>query len=323
MVIGLDISKKFIDVAVSGSEQKMAPFRQENSASGYAKLLEWLGSFEIQHIVFESTGGYEMGIGCELINSGYKVYRINPRWIRAFAHCQGKHAKTDAIDAQLIADYANILITDKTPVLIIANLLLDAKIRRRRQLVDIRAQELNRLEFTIGDDRLILQEHIEWLSNHIDLLDKELVEGIKADDQLNDRYESALSVPGIGPVTASILTICMPELGQIDNKSAAALVGVAPMNRDSGQYRGKRVINHGRDQIRRILYMAALSATRTHTEYKTFYQRLIAKGKPGKIAIIAVARKLIVTVNALLRDKRKWQVEPITSYIPPTFERGA
>jgi transposase len=312
--VGIDVSKSRLDVALSTSSQLQ---QFTNDDEGIQQLLGLLGASSPELIVLESTGGYEDALLAALLAAGLPAARINPRRLRDFARSLGKLAKTDRIDATLLAVYAERCRPAVSSLLPQELVELQALVTRRRQLQSILTQERNRLETasckaTIAD----IQELLACLKRHLKNNDKAIRHALKAIPQ-HEHATLLQTVPGVGPVLAACLLSMVPELGTLNRKQIAALIGVAPMHRDSGTLRGKRFITGGRPAVRAILYMAALSAVRVSPPLRNLYARLLAKGKPAKVAITACMRKLICIVNSVMRTKQPW------SYPPPPQIRAA
>jgi len=258
-------------------------------------------------IVLEATGGLEIPIANFLQRAGLPVVVINPRQVRDFAKATGQLAKTDRLDARVLAHFAAAIKPPVRPFKSQESQQLDALTGRRTQLVEILAAEKNRRAATTNDSmRDDIDEHIEWLEERIAALDDQLQEQIKCSSIWQRKDEVLQSVPGIGPVTSFSCLAQLPELGQLTRQQISKLVGVAPLNCDSGDVRGTRHIYGGRAHLRSLFYMAALSAIRHNQAIKEFYQRLIAKHKPFKVAIVACMRKLLSIINVMLHDDLLW-----------------
>ena len=304
--VGIDVSKQHLDVRL-GSED----LRVDNTAGGWNELIAKFKTSEVDLIVVEATGGYERGVVCALQAAELAVARVNPRQARDFAKAMGELAKTDRIDARVLRDFADVLARhperDKylTRVLDAARTELAALTTRRRQLVDMRVAESNRLEQTT------MARTVRSIKHVLRALDKQLTDiDHDIDDQLERHFKSQRtlldSVKGVGAVTIVTMTAMLPELGQIKRRQITKLVGVVPLADDSGQRKGKRRIWGGRSEVRAVLYMATLSAIRHNATLKAFYERLVAAGKPKKVALVAAMRKLLTILNAMLRDQAMW-----------------
>lgn len=297
--VGIDIGKQWLDVSVAGQHRRFP-----HTATGHAALLAWITPHRPDLVAVEASGVYEQTATAFLQAAGLAVARINPRQVRDFAKASGRLAKTDRIDAHMLAAYAAALHPNAAPVLTSAQQELAALVTRRRQLVDIGAEEQDRLHATRNAAmRQQITEHLGWLKERIDGLNRAIAVLVKAQADLAVPYQQLVDVPGVGAVTAAVLLAELPELGRASPGQIAALVGVAPMNHDSGAMRGQRHIRGGRRSVRCVLYMATLSAIRCHPTIRPFYQRLRAQGKPAKVAITAAMRKLLVQLNAMLRDQ--------------------
>ncbi len=297
--LGLDISKNKLDLAGPGIKYQTF----ENTSNGIAKLIHLLqSSAPSAYIVLEPTGGYERSVILALEKAKITVCRINPFQARAFATSMGKLAKTDKIDALMLAQFGE----DRQPRIMSSYDEKQEELRviysRRQQLIRSQTCDSNRLETAIPSMRKHLETSLRFIAKQITEVELMISEHIANSPEMQKKVDRLTSVQGVGIQTATVALAYMPELGKLSDKQAAALVGVAPYNRDSGKLSGHRSIRGGRRQVRSILYMAALSAVRFNPILKTFYERLIAEGKPAKIALIAVARKLIVLLNIMLKN---------------------
>lgn len=308
--VGIDVSKATLDVALRPSQQKI---QVPNTAEGIAKLLEQLSLFTIEQVIIEATGGYEQAVALDLHDRGLKVSVINPRQGRDFAKATGRLAKTDAIDAQMLAHFGEALKPAATVFASQTAQELQALISRRRQLVEMLSAEKNRI--SIAKQRVLpdVEAHIDWLQERIKQLDHEIQTLSQSEVQWRSRLALLQSVPGIGPVISTTLLAALPELGTVSDKRISALVGVAPLNRDSGNARGKRWIWGGRASVRAVLYMGALVAVRHNPILKAFYDRLLAQGKAKKVALTACMHKLLRILNAIVRDQKPWNVASVES----------
>lgn len=291
--IGIDVSKDHLDI-FDGTARRIA-----NTAEAVAAYVGGLAPPRL--VLFEATGRYDRVLQQQLQGAGIGFARVNPMQARAFARATGRLAKTDAIDARLLAAMAQALAPAPQPPLEPERQDLADLHRRRAQLVGTRQQERTRLKTassTIADS---ISAHLDWLDAQIEGLETRITELIGRSAPLSQAARLLRSIPGIGPVAATALLALMPELGRRTGKAAAALAGLAPMNRDSGQFRGQRTIAGGRAEVRKALYMAAVSAIRSDTPLAACFRNLTERGKPAKLALIAVARKLIVTANAILK----------------------
>lgn len=304
LFVGIDVAKDHLDVHILPSGEA---FRVPHDPTGLARLIERVHPMRPAVVVLEATGGYEMAAAATLAGAGLAVAIVNPRQIRDFARATGQLAKTDTRDARIIALFAEAVRPAVRPVPDEHAQALGELVARRRQLVDMLGAELNRRRL-LRDRRLQRQlaAHVAWLEEALRRLDDDLSTLIRSTPAWRATDDLLRSVPGIGPVTARTLIADLPELGQLDRRRIAALVGVAPFARDSGAFRGRRMIAGGRAPIRRVLYMATLTATKHNPAIRAFYLRLMAAGRPGKVALTAAMRKLLTILNAIVRDRRAW-----------------
>jgi transposase len=303
--VGIDVAKDHLDVHLRPSEEA---FRVPADEAGLTTLLTRLRSVTPTIIVLEASGGYEVPVAAALASAGLPVAVVNPRQIRDFARAVGQLAKTDRLDARVIALFAEAV----RPA---ARLVPDAQaqalgelVARRRQLVEMLGAEQNRRRL-LRDRRLQreVDAHIAWLEEALRRLGHDLTTLIRSTPAWRETEDLLRSARGIGPITACTLIADLPELGHLDRRRIAALVGVAPFARDSGTWRGRRHIAGGRPHIRRVLYMATLAAIKHNPAIRAFHRRLVAAGRPRKVAITAAMRKLLITLTAMLRDRRPWQ----------------
>lgn len=308
--IGIDVSKKLLEVAVHQSDYH---FCCANDPPKFPALIAELISLRPARIVLEATGGLERALLQALRAVGLPVVVVNPRQVRDFAKALGHLAKTDRLDARVLAHFAATVQPAVRPLKAQQETELDALIGRRTQLSDILTQEKNRrgsaATTATRDD---IDEHIEWLEERIKELDDKLKEQLECSAVWKQKNEILQSVKGIGFVTSLSLIADCPELGQLNRHQIAKLVGVAPLNRDSGQKRGTRHIWGGRAQVRGKLYMATMTAVRWNPVIKSFYQRLIDKNKPRQVAMVACMRKLLTIINVMIRDNKPWNVNAQT-----------
>lgn len=303
---GIDVSKTALDLAQWGQK---AVLRFENNAVGIAALVErLLSATAIAAIVVEASGGFEQTMVTELAAVSLPIVVVNPTRIRNFARAKGQLAKTDAIDARLIAAFAKAIRPEVRTLGTEEQQLIKALVTRRRQLIDMQTAEKNRRATTNPELLPRLQKHLDWLETELAEIEDDLNKWIDQNAQWREKRTSLESVPGVGPVTSFTLLAELPELGTLSRQKIAALVGLAPFNRDSGRFRGHRHIFGGRSDVRSILYMAALSGIRYNPVLKAFYDRLIAKGKLPKVALTACMRKLLTILNAIIRDEATWQI---------------
>lgn len=301
--VGLDVAKAQLDVAVRPSGKRWTVMNDE---AGIAELVGALRGLRPGLIVAEATGGFERAAIVALAAAGLPVVVANPRQVRDFARATGQLAKTDALDAGILALFAERVRPTPRPLPTEAAQLLDAVLTRRRQLLEMLTAEKNRLGFAPTPLHRGIQAHIRWLERQLDDVTKELAELIEASPVWRAKDDLLQSVPGVGPIVSSTLLGELPELGTLSHKQIAALAGVAPLARDSGTLRGKRMIWGGRASVRTALFMAALCGRRWNPALEVFYERLIAAGKPKKVALIACARKLLTILNAMVRTNTHW-----------------
>jgi len=302
--IGIDVSKHYLDVFEGGSSRTE---RLDNNEESLAPMVARWKNSDI-FVLFEATGQYDLGLRRVLTAANIAFARVNPARARDFARATGVLAKTDVIDARMLAAMAQALAPARAAESDREREALALAHKRRDQLVHMRQQERTRRSecsdaAVLGD----IESHLEWLDAHIAQRDEEIRHLLAQSERLDRTARLLRSIPGIGPVAAATLIALMPELGSLKPKKIAALAGLAPFNVDSGQFRGIRRIKGGRKRVRDALYMAAVAAARSHGRFRTNYERLRAAGKPAKLALIAIARKLLVTANAVLRDKIAFQ----------------
>jgi transposase len=300
--VGIDISKDALDVAVHASNTQ---WHFPNNPAGIAGLCKKLVKLEPALVVFEATGGYEMPLYIALSEAKLPVTPVNPRQIRDFARSMGKLAKTDLIDARVIAQFANAA-TELKPKPVPGTQALKAVLARHNQLVEMVTMESNRLRVADKTLRDGIEAHIAWLKRQLDDVDGKLKNLIEQNPDYREKDSLLQSTPGVGPTVSASLVAGLPELGNLNRRQIAALVGVAPLNRDSGRHRGKRVVWGGRGRIRAVLYMAALAAARFNPIIRRFYARLVMAGKAKKVALTACMRKLLAILNAMLRHRTAW-----------------
>ena len=302
--IGIDVGKNWLDFAIAGDNNII---RYENHNLGISKLIEKMDQVQPKLIAVEASGGYELAFVNALMQKAYQVAVVNPTRVRALANARGLLAKTDEIDARNIATYAEMIKPEPKQPQEDIDIRIRALIIRREQLVEIRAAEGNRLGTCHQSTKTDIREHLDWLERQIGILDDEIQHLVKSSEKWKSQTGLLETIPGVGFITAVTVTANMPELGELNRQKIAALAGLAPYNRDSGKKRGKRRIFGGRQSVRRVLYMAALSATRHNKVIKEFYERLIGKGKPFKVAITACMRKMITIMNVMVRNQTEWK----------------
>jgi len=304
--IGVDVSKARLDCATESGEATSHP----NDREGIELVVSWCKKLPPSCIVVEATGGFEIPLVSELAAADLPVVVVNPRQVRDFAKATGRLAKTDQLDAAVLAAFGAAVKPARRPLKEEENYLLEALVTRRRQLLDMVVAEENRLRGTRSQRvRKDIEKHLRWLKKRLLDVDSDMRDMIRASDVWRERDELLQTVPGIGPATSARLLASLPELGTLDRKQIAALAGVAPFNRDSGTLRGTRTCWGGRATVRTALYMAALVASRHNPAIREFYNRLVTRGKAPKSALVACMRKLLVTVNAMLRNRQPWSAE--------------
>jgi transposase len=301
--VGIDVSKTQLDIAIGETGEFWSA---NNDEVGVLKTVEHLHSLQPNLVVVESTGGLESLVVSELYVAGVPVALVNPSRVREFAKSVGLLAKTDKLDARLLAHFAQATKPAPTRLPSEEERLLSAMMTRRRQLIDMRTAEKNRLISAHPAMRPSIEKLLAWIEPELQQINQD-IEGFIRDHPLFKQKDEILrSTPGIGPVTSAIMLSDLPELGQLDRKKIAALVGVAPFNNDSGYRRGKRRIKGGRPSVRTVLYMATLTAVKFNPIIKAFYERLLKFGKLKKVALVACMRKLLTILNAMIRDMRPW-----------------
>lgn len=305
--VGVDVSKAYLDTATRPGTK---PDRDPNDPAGIAALVSRLVPLAPALVVVEATGGLELPLIAALQVAKIPVAAIIPRQARDFAKASGRLAKTDRIDAEALAHFAEAIRPEARPLPSAETRALDALLSRRQQLLGMRVMESNRLG-SCPDPmvRAGLERHIAWLESEAADADRLLTEAVKASPAWKERDDLLRSIPGLGPVTSTTLMAALPELGTLDGGKLSALVGLAPYADDSGTRRGGRHVRGGRAVVRRVLFLAALSAVRYNPAMKAFKERLTARGKKGKVILTAVARKLLVIANAVVRTGRPWDPE--------------
>jgi transposase len=301
--VGIDVSKAQLDIALRPEGRFAAP----NDDAGFAQVIQRLRAVPPALVVLEATGGLEVPLTGALAAAGVPVVVVNPRHVRDFAKAAGKLAKTDALDAQTLAHFAEVMRPEARPLPDEQTQTLAAILTRRRQLVEMLTAEKNRLASARKPVRTSLRTHIAWLERALSHTDSDLAYAIRKSPVWREKEELLQSTPGVGPVVTTTLLANLPELSTVTAKQIAALVGVAPFNRDSGTLRGKRTVWGGRAQVRAVLYMGTLVATRFNPVIRAFYQRLCAAGKAKKVALTACMRKLLIILNAMLKHRTPWR----------------
>src|SRR6516225_3867796 len=301
--VGIDVSKARLDVAIGRSGERESVVNDE---AGIKTLLKRLGEIKPALIVLEATGGVERSVTRALASAELAVVVVNPRQVRDFAKATGQLAKTDRIDALVLARFAEAVRPAVRPLPDELTIELRALIARRRQITEMIVAERNRLSGASKSVRKRIDAHIRWLEAELDRADKDLDQSIRQSPIWQENQDLLKSVPGIGPVISRTLLAELPELGQLNRKQIAALVGIAPLNRDSGTLKGRRTIWGGRATVRAVLYMAALVASRRNAVIRAFYKRLRSAGKAPKVALVACMRKLLTILNSMIKHKTRW-----------------
>lgn len=310
--VGIDVAKAHRDVALrpAGTHHRVL-----NTETGITELRETLQAVQPDLIVLEATGGYETLVATTLASTGLHVAVVNPRQVRQFARAVGQLAKTDVLDAHLLARFAEVVRPTPRPLRDETTQALAALVARRRQVVEMLVAEQQRLGTSPAVRRDRLQEHIDWLREERDALDGELATRLRQSPAWRATEDLLRSVPGVGPVVAATLVAELPELGRLNRKQIAALVGVAPLACESGTLRGRRIVWGGRAHVRAVLYMSTVAGLRWNPVIRAFYDRLRLAGKPAKVALTACMRKLLTILNAMARQQTRWQ--------PPFQTEGA
>lgn len=308
--VGIDVSKAGLDVAVRPSGEH---WLVGNDAAGIAELVARVAALAPAGIVLEATGGYELAVATALAAARVPAAVVNPRQVRDFAKATGRLAKTDRLDAEVLALFAERMRPDPRPLPDAAAQELQALLTRRQQLIEMRTAERNRLTLANRRVRPSLETHIAWLDEQIASADRDLGTTVGENPLWHEKDRVLQSAPGVGKVTAQTLLVTLPELGTVDRWQIAALVGVAPFNRDSGTMKGKRTCWGGRAPVRSVLYMATMSAIRWNPVIAAYYKRLRAAGKLRMTALVACMHKLLTILNAMLKHNRLWQSDYATA----------
>lgn len=304
--IGIDVSKVRLDIAIWGSNKY---WQVSNDEKGFVELIEKLRNLHPTLIVLEATGGMELPVVAEVAQAGLPIAVVNPKRIRDFARSVGQLAKTDKLDARIIAHFAQAVRPEIRHLHTKEEEHLTALLTRRVQIIEMLTAEKNRSHSIRKVMRGRLQDHLKWLNTELKELDEEIASFIKLSLIWKEKEKILRSVPGVGPVTGATLLASLPELGILNRQKIAALVGVAPVNKDSGRKHGKRRVFGGRAVVRRTLYMAALSATKCNPKIKPFYESLVKRGKEKKVALTACMRKLLVILNVMVKNNELWRYE--------------
>ena len=308
VVLGIDVAKAHLDVAALGA--KLGAERFDNDAEGHTALVAALQPLGVALVVMEATGGYEAALACALQAAGLAVAVVNPKHARDFAKSMGRLAKTDRIDARTLAELAGVLARRDDlarfirPLADVQQQQLAALVTRRRQLLTMLGSERQRLQLAVPMVRPSIEAMIQAIRAQLDDLEAQMIAHVR--EHFADLDALLQSTRGIGPIASATLIAQLPELGRLNRREIAALVGVAPIANDSGTSRGRRRVQGGRFEIRRVLHMATLTAARRNPVIKAFYQRLIATGKLPKVALVACMRKLLTALNAMVRNNKPW-----------------
>jgi len=302
--IGIDISKAQLDMVIRPTGKHST---HPNNQVGIIEIVTQLKALQPKLIVMEATGGFEVHLASALATASLPVVVANPRQIRDFAKATGRLAKTDALDAGVLAQFGEVVQPTVRPLADVETRELDGLVTRRRQLSEMITAEKNRFGTASPTIQKQVQKHITWLERQMKQIDSDLSSKIRTSPLWREKDDLLQSVPGVGRVLSMTLLAALPELGKLDRKKIAGLVGVAPLNRDSGTMRGKRSVFGGRASVRSTLYMGALVGTRFNPVLKAFYERLCATGKTKKVAITACMRKLLTILNSMLKHKTSWK----------------
>jgi transposase len=311
--VGIDVSKDQLDIACRPEPTR---WRVANDSAGIAQCLAQLRQLKPVLIVLEATGGWQYSLVAALALAQLPFAVVNPRQVRDFAKATGQLAKTDALDAGIIAHFAEAVRPTPRPLPDETTQQLDALLQRRRQLLEMLVAERHRVALAHPTVRDSLAQHIDYLQRLINESDAEVATLIRSSPAWREKDDMLQSAPGIGPVLSATLQAALPELGVLNQREIAKLVGVAPLNNDSGKRAGARHIRGGRAEVRAVLYMAALTATRCNPVIKAFYQRLLARGKSQKVAITAAMRKLLTILNAMVKTQTHWNARVNPGPIP-------
>lgn len=309
--VGIDVSKEWLDVACRPAPEG---WRETNTEKGHRAIVRRMKKLRPTLIVLEATGGLERAVALALYSAGFPVAVLNPRQIRDFARSTGRLAKTDSIDAGVLAHFGEAIRPEARPLPDAESRAFAAAVARRRQLVEMITAEENRHGSADGEIRPAIRRHIRWLEKELAAANDDLSRRLLSNSAWKEQDQLQQSVPGVGPVSSRALLAGLPELGKLDRKKIAALVGVAPVARESGTFKGRRSISGGRSEVRAVLYMAALSASRSNEVIRDFYQRLVGEGKLKKVALTACMRKLLVVLNSIVRTRRPWDAKLATGH---------
>ena len=304
--VGIDVAKAQVDVAVRPTGQR---WTNSNDEPGIRELVSRLKALEPAMVVLEASGGLELPSVAALATASLPVVIVNPRQVRDFARATGTLAKTDALDAAVLAHFADAVRPAVRPLRDAETQVLNSLVARRHQLIDILVAEKNRLGTAISAVRPRIEAHIAWLEQELNDVDEGLRQTLRSSPVWREKDDILRTVPGVGEQLSLTLLAHLPELGTLNRRQIAALVGVAPFNRDSGTMRGKRRVWGGRSRVRAVLYMGTLAASRFNPVIRDYYQRLLAAGKPKKVALVACMRKLLVILNAMLKQGSPWRAQ--------------
>lgn len=303
-IVGIDVGKSSLDIYLMSSNRSM---KVENSIKDIKKLISRLCKFKELQVIFEPTGGYEMVLAKLLNEAGIKFSMVPPQKVRTFAMASGVSAKTDKLDAQVLARFGELMKPELTKFKNTEHLRLTETSRRRCQVLEAIAAEKKRLEILLEEPiRRKVKRHIDFLTEELEELEQEIDDLISENDEWKERAKLLTTVPGIGKVVTQTFISDLPELGSLANAEISSLVGVAPMNKDSGSQRGYRKTKGGRKRVRKVLYMSILSAIRFNPRIKEFYQRLKANGKKSKVALVAAMRKFLTLLNTMIKNGQTW-----------------
>ena len=311
--VGIDVSKTQLDIAERPGNKRWSAV---NAEADIGKVVETVGALSPQVIVIEATGGMEVPLVAALSQARLPVVVVNPRQVRDFAKAVGRLAKTDRIDAEILAHFGEAVKPDVRLLKDEDTQTLAALVMRRRQVIEMLTAEKNRLGISPKVVHKDIQQHIVWLQGRLEDIDRNLDSAIRKSPVWREKDDLLRSVPGVGNILSVSLITGLPELGTLSRRQIAALVGVAPLNRDSGLFRGKRTVWGGRSHLRSVLYMATLSASRFNPAISRFYRRLVEAGKKPKVALTACMRKVLVILNAIMKNRIPWQADYSTCPIP-------
>ena len=308
--VGIDVAKEHLDLAIRSSSGEVETRRFDNDPEDIDQLKELLCEVGPERIVLEATGGYERPVSAALAAAGLPVAVVNPRQTRDFARATGRLAKTDEIDARVLALFGERIQPEVRPAPSADQEVFSALVARRRQLQKMKTAEQNRLGTAPSEAvRADIEEHLSFLEERLAETERQIKEAVENSPLWREEEELLCSIPGVGETTAHVLMAELPELGEANRQEIAKLAGVAPLNRDSGKHRGERSTWGGRSSVRETLYMAALSATRHNRRIRSFYDRLVERGKAKKKALVACMRKLLVIMNTMMKNRTHWKPE--------------